>query len=62
MNDTIKLMTGTAGVVTSELARQATEVLTATDVTGVVMQVLIGIVTLWGLLRKKKNKNEPNNM
>lgn len=48
-----KLLTGGLGFTASEIVQQSN----VSDVAGAVTQLIIAIVTLIGLLKKKKNEN-----
>ena len=52
-----KLLTGGFGLVASEIVQQSNP----NDVAGAITQLVIAIVTLIGLLNKKKSKNETKN-
>lgn len=51
------LLTGVFGVAGTEVAEKVTTAAQSPEVIHVVVQILIGIATLWKLL--KKNKKEP---
>ena len=51
-----KLLTGGLGFTASEIVQHSN----VNDVTGAITQILIAIVTLIGLFKKKKTKNENN--
>lgn len=57
MNDSIsKIVVGASGVAASEVAQQAM-VVVPTDINGIVnlvVQIAIGLVTLFGLFKKRK--------
>jgi hypothetical protein len=60
MNDTLqKLLIGGGGITASKVAETTASLdpSTITEVGSILVQVLIAIVTLFGLFKKKKNTN-----